>query len=310
MLLCRFSTVITLADEPAQGTILEVQVISDVSSAVAFYQVPLNLENNAINQDASNFTLGSIRNHYQSIGQNLRTIQGPIDGANNTRDLGNILIYGDNIVQHSAPLSLAGTFLRRQQFEVVSAIEFNSREYQKFKARLMDLASKGDFVNLMPTQILDDVILQMGLGRNDISPFYWSDMLPYGENYVETTYTFSPISTNVFDIVRTYDYTSSNYQGMNVYVNDSILTRGTQYAVSPDSATITVNIPLQIGDRIAIREYAKDQVSNPDFFKDLNIDFDYGTYDERLSIVNNLKNYVSNENNFRINNPNALDDGY
>lgn len=59
-----------------------------------------------------------------------------------------------------------------------------------------------------------------------------------------------------------------------------------------------------------IREKARDQVGNPDFFKDLNIDFDYDSYDERLSIINNLKNYVSNENNFRINNPNALDDGY
>lgn len=49
-----------------------------------------------------------------------------------------------------------------------------------------------------------------------------------------------------------------------------------------------------------IREKARDQVGNPDFFKDLNIDFDYGTYDERLSIINKLK---INENNFRINNP-------
>ncbi len=250
------STVIDLSSPPVTGTIIEVQAISNRASAVAFYQVPLNLENNAINQDAAAFTLGSIRNHYQSIGQNLRTIQGPIDGANNTRDLGNILIYGDNIVQHSAPLSLAGTFLRQPQFEVVAAIEFNSREYQKFKARMMNLAAQGDFINSTPTQVLDDVIIQMGLGRNNVSPFYWSDMMPSGENYTSTVYVYSPISTSVFDTVQTYDYTSSNYQGMNVYLNGIILVRGSQYTVVVDSATIDISVPLAVGDRIEIREFA------------------------------------------------------
>jgi hypothetical protein len=250
------STVIDLSSPPAVGTIIEVQAISNRASAVAFYQVPLNLENNAINQDAAAFTLGSIRNHYQSIGQNLRNIQGPIDGANNTRDLGNILIYGDNIVQHSAPLSLAGTFLRQPQFEVVAAIEFNSREYQKFKARMMNLAAQGDFINSTPTQVLDDVIIQMGLGRNNVSPFYWSDMMPSGENYTSTVYVYSPISTSVFDTVQTYDYTSSNYKGMNVYLNGRILVRGYEYTVGIDSATIDISVPLAVGDQIEIREFS------------------------------------------------------
>jgi len=250
------NTVIDLSSPPATGTIIEVQAISNLASAVAFYQVPLNLENNAINQDAAAFTLGSIRNHYQSIGQNLRTIQGPIDGANNTRDLGNILIYGDNIVQHSAPLSLAGTFLRQPQFEVVAAIEFNSREYQKFKARMMNLAAQGDFINSTPTQVLDDVIIQMGLGRNNVSPFYWSDMMPSGENYTRTVYVYSPISTSVFDTVQTYDYTTSNYKGMNVYLNGRILVRGYEYTVGVDSATIDISVPLAVGDQIEIREFA------------------------------------------------------
>ncbi len=250
------STIINLVSPPPVGTIIEVQAISDRASAVAFYQVPLNLENNAINQDASSFTLGSIRNHYQTIGQNLRTIQGPIDGANNTRDLGNILVYGDNIVQHSAPLSLAGTLLRQPQFEVVSAIEFNSREYQKFKARMMNLAAQGDFINSTPSQILDNVIIQMALGRDDSSPFYWSDMMPSGENYTSTVYVYSAISTSVFDTVQTYDYTSSNYQGMNVYLNDRILVRGSEYTVSTDSATIDISLPLTVGDRVEIREFA------------------------------------------------------
>lgn len=250
------ATVITITDPPSVGTIIEVQVISDETSSVAYYQIPLNLENNPLNENSSSFTLGTIRTHYQSIGQNLRDITGAIDGANNTRDLGNILPYGSNIVQHSSPLALAGVFLRRQQYEVISAIEFNSREYQKYKALLLDLAGKGDFINNTPTQVLDSVMTEIAITKSDVSPFYWSDMVPFGQNYTETIYTFTAISTSTFDTVQTYNYTESNFLGMNVYLNGTILKRGYDYTVGVDSPTITISVDLVVGDIITIREFA------------------------------------------------------
>lgn len=250
------STVITLTDSPVIGEIIEVQAISDVASAVAFYQVPLNLENNPLNEDSSSFTLGTIRTHYQGIGQNLRTIQGPIDGANNTRDLGDILIYGDNIVQHSSPLTLAGSFLRRRQYEAAAAIQFNSNEYQKFKARLISLATNGDYVNNTPTQVLDAALDEISSTRTDISPFYWSDMLPHGGNYITTTYTYSVISTPTFPTQLTYDFTQSNYQALSVYLNGTLLQRGNDYTVAEDAANFTITTTLTVGDIIVVREYS------------------------------------------------------
>jgi phosphoserine phosphatase len=47
---------------------------------VAFYQVPINLENNPLNENASNLTLGTIRTHYDTIGQNLIGLTGKING--------------------------------------------------------------------------------------------------------------------------------------------------------------------------------------------------------------------------------------
>jgi hypothetical protein len=250
------ATQITLTTPPEVGTIIEVQAFSNTASSVAFYQVPANLENNSLNENSDSFTLGTIRTHYESIGQNLRDIQGPIVGANNTRDLGNILIYGDNIIQNSAPLALGGVFLRDRQFEIVAAIEFNSREYEKYKAQLLDLATKGDYINNTPTQVLDAVMSQIALGKSDISPFYWSDMLPAGQNYTETVYPITPISTNTFDTLQLYDYTESNYLGMLVYLNGTILTRGYDYEVISDSRTITVSAALAVGDTIVIREFS------------------------------------------------------
>jgi hypothetical protein len=90
------------------GDIIEIAAISDQVSAQGFYQVPINLENNPINANSETFTLGTVRSHYGTIGENLIALQGPINGPNNTRDLGNIIPYGLQILQQSSPLTLAG----------------------------------------------------------------------------------------------------------------------------------------------------------------------------------------------------------
>ena len=250
------NTVISLLNSVPTGTIIEVQVLSNTASAAGFYEVPLNLENNPLNQNSNSFTLGTIRTHYESIGQNLKTLVGPIIGSNNTRDLGDLIPYGDNIIQNSAPVALTGVFLREQQYELFNALRFNNQEYTKFKSLLLDLAAKGNFINLTPTEVLDAVLQEISLGRSDLSPFYWSDMIPCGETYTELTYTYTFTSDNVFDLTQIYSFTESNYQSVLVYLNGTLLIRGYDYTVSPDSPTVTINTSLSIGDVIKIREYS------------------------------------------------------
>ena len=249
------STTITFAVAPPMDSVIEIQALSNVASPTGFYQIPLNLENNSFNGNSTDFTLGSIRTHYDSIGQNLKNLVGPINGANNTRDLGDIGRYGTNIVQHSAPLVLPGVFLREKQYELFNSLTYNSQEYSKYKALLLDVAGRGDFVNSTPTQVLDSAIQDITLGRTELNPFYWSDMIPASETYTTLTYTYSPISTDVFEVGRIYNFDSSNFQSLLVYVNGNILTKGYEYTVSTESSTIVILTSLSIGDVITIREY-------------------------------------------------------
>lgn len=252
------STTITFVDglEPDTGAVIEVQVVSDVPTTSGYYQIPSNLENNAPNLDSRTFTLGGIRNHFDTIGQNLRALSGPVNGANNIRDLGNIIPYGTAIVQQSSPLMLPGVFLRSANFDVFESLQYNAREYTKYKSIMLDLAARGDFINLTPTQILDSVIEEISLGKTEAFPFYWSDMLPSGDTYTLRRVTVSPITTAVFDTSRIYDFNSSNFQSLLVYLNGALLTRNYDYTVSADSATLTVLRPLTFGDVVEIREYA------------------------------------------------------
>ena len=110
------------------GDIVEVLALSDQVSAVGFYQVPVNLENNPLNNNSAYFTLGTIRSHYDTIAQNLVNLTGSVNGANNSRDLGNIVPYGLNILQQSSPMTLAGYFLRKPEYDIFAALEYNNRQ--------------------------------------------------------------------------------------------------------------------------------------------------------------------------------------
>jgi hypothetical protein len=250
------TTTITLSQDYVPGTVIEVAVLSDQTSNVAFYQVPVNLQSNPLNGNSPNFTLGTVRQHYETICQNLNGLSGKINGPNNSRDLGNIVPYGQLILQQSSPLTLAGYFMRSEQYNIFGALSFNSREYEKFKAQVLDSVTQQTIYFETPSQILDTAIQNLVEGKIDSQPFYWSDMIPAGAVYSNTTYTVSFITTDTFDTVQVYDYESANYLGMNVYLNNVLLIRGRDYVVATDGPRITVLVNLSLGDVLTLQEYA------------------------------------------------------
>ena len=250
------TTTVTLNNTYTTNDIVEILVYSNQVSSVGFYEVPINLENNPFNGNSPQFTLGTVRQHYSTICQNLVDFSGTINGANNTRDLGNIVPYGQQILQQSSPLTLAGYFLRDANYDVFAAIDYNSREYIKYKNKLLNAVTQ---LNIQPGQsvssILDAAIQNITQTLTSNSPFYWSDMLPCGKNYTSNTTVVNPITRPTFNTIQTYNFTSSNYEGLLVYLNGVLLLRGSQYTVSVDAPKLTILVPLSVGDVVTINEY-------------------------------------------------------
>jgi len=247
------------------GDVVEVAVLSEQISDSGFYQVPINIENNPLNANSPTFTLGTIRGHYETICQNLLGLVGPIIGANNIRDLGNIIPYGLQILQQSSPLTLTGYFQRNTQFDIYAALEYNSREYIKFKSQLLETVTRNEYPNLSIAEILDSAVREITVGRTNLNPFYWSDMLPSGMQYTETATVVTNTTTLVFDTNQIYTYTSANYQGLLVYLTIPVpsqesvtvlLTRGVDYVVSSDAPKLTILTPLEYGSVVTIKEYS------------------------------------------------------
>jgi hypothetical protein len=252
---------------PDIDAIIEVQVLSNSASSVAFYTIPDNLESNAMNENSDSFTLGTIRTHYESICTNLENFSGKIHGANNIKDLGNVVPYGELILQHSAPLTVTTPFINERQFDYFRALDFNSSEYNKTKNKILDYVASNDWELKTSAQILDDSLLAINAGKTAFTPFYWTDAIPSGTTFETTTYTVSPITTYTFDTLNSYDFTSANYKGILVYltpkstgVQTQLVGDGIDYTVAADGPRITINsanITLAIGDIITINEYAE-----------------------------------------------------
>ena len=252
------TTTINLLTTYVPGELIEVSVLSNQVSVQGFYEVPINLSNNPLNSNSKQFTLGTIRNHYTSIAENLIDLSGPPIGANNTRDLGNIIPYGLQILQQSSPMPLTGYFMRDPNYDIFASLTYNSAEYIKFKSLLLNAVTMfgiADYNNWTVAELLDRSVAQVIAGRTNLNPFYWSDMLPTGTTFISNSYTVNPVTTNRFNTVQTYDYKQSNYLGLCVYVNNVLLKRDYDYVVSTEGPTLTITVPLIVGSVVTINEY-------------------------------------------------------
>ena len=250
-------TIITLTDTYLPTDVIEVLALSDQTSSVGFYQVPNNLQSNPLNANSPAFTLGTIRTHYESICENLLSLTGPVNGSNNSRDLGNIIPYGLEILQQSSPLTLAGYFMRSPSYNIFASLQYNSREYIKFKAQMLDAVLTQNNIAFKTTAtILDQAIADITLGKLDTQPFYWSDMIPQGVTSYSNTYTVGLTTTSTFDTEQVYNYTSANYLGLCVYLNNVILTRDRDYVVATNGPRLTIGVALAVGDTVTINEYS------------------------------------------------------
>ncbi|MFY8211948.1 MAG: hypothetical protein ACOVLB_04715, partial [Candidatus Nanopelagicus sp.] len=128
------STTVTLLANPLTTTPVQVLVYSDsVGTSNSYFTVPTNLSNNPFNAEMTLLSLGDIRGHYQSICVNSNQMKGIIFGPNNYRDLGNLVPFGNKIIQSSAPMPLTGAFLRNKNYSLIDALTFNGDEYIKYK---------------------------------------------------------------------------------------------------------------------------------------------------------------------------------
>ncbi len=236
---------------------IDILVYSDSISKLGFYQIPDNLNYNAQNLTLTYPTLGELRNHIGKLGENNLNFQGSFPGVSNLRDL-YISNEPGTMLQQSAPVSLATMFIDSGQYSFVDSLLNAQQEYTKFKNKFLNIASKSNqVVQSNPVSTCDYIMKQINAVKDKTFPWFYSDMIPYGDNKVTLEYTvFDPAQRN-YELTTVFSNQVLSNKAILVYINNIQLIYGQEYEflTTGPGVTILSSITLNVDDVITIVEY-------------------------------------------------------
>jgi len=236
---------------------IDILIYSTEKSNYGFYQVPDNLNYNSKNEILTSITLGSLRNHVQTLTQNTTKFYGAFPGNSNLRDI-SIVAQGGSILQQSAPVIYSGLFLNNPQYDFVNSVLTAQQEYTRFKNKFISLAGMTQFGNTLDyPAIVDSVIQQINQIKNDTFPWFYSDMIPYGENKNVIQYEILDILQKVYEITSIFSLDTPGNTAILVYLNDTQLIVGQDYTFSTTLPAIVLSdsLTVSVNDIIKIVEY-------------------------------------------------------
>jgi hypothetical protein len=232
-------------------------------SSLGFYEVPTNLAHNPLNVNFESLTLGQLRNHLATMASNHYGVVGDVLGSNNLRDL-DIKGWQGLILQHSSPVVLSSLFMINKELDSIRAIEFSQREYSKFKNRFLDTATKIQInINDIPASV-DAIMLEITQGKNEQSPWYGSDMVPYGNRLrIVTDIPVLNVRQRTYLIPNTFDPTVLQTRGVLIYLKDTstgairqlVRDKDVVFNTSASSITIADQVELTYTTYISVVDY-------------------------------------------------------
>ena len=219
-----------------------------------YYELPIGIQNNPLNQDMSEFTLGEVIDHVNSIIDNLQDrFVGTFPGDNNLRDLGNVTVYGTKFVQHSSPGSLALYHVASESNNIVRALEKARDDYGKFKRSFLATAENIG-IETDTVSMVDAILKKMISNKSKLSPYYFSDMVPFGGKKI-SAYSIVNTGIKTYPLSNIYSNSVLSNKAVLVYYNGSQLLYSRDYTFTSDGY-VDLLIDLEIGqDNLIIHEY-------------------------------------------------------
>ena len=237
---------------------IDILVYSNQVSNLGNYQVPDSLNLNAQNTVLNNITLGELRNHLGMMTRTSTRFSGTYPGSSNIRDI-SITSSKGSVLQQSSPVTYASMFLLNDNYNFVSAVYNAQQEYTRFKNKFLTIAAQSGRIDTINARTATDLILkQINQVKNKTFPWYYSDMVPYGDNKKTINYTIFDPAQKQYEITTTYTNNSPSNKAVLVYLNNAQLTFGSDYSfLTTGPAVVIANtVTLNVDDILTIVEYA------------------------------------------------------
>ena len=244
---------IVLATDITLTDVLTIKAFaSQPINANGYYEIPVNLQNNPLNNSMADFTLGEVIDHVNSIVENTDAFKGSFPGANNLRDLGNVSKFGTKFVQHSGPASLSLYHITSTSNNIIKALEKSREDYGSFKRNFITVAENLG-IDTATKKFVDLILLEINKDKPNTSPYYFSDMIPFS-SAKRNDYTVIDYRIKTYPLSSVFNLDSLSNKAVGVYVNDVQILYGIDYTFN-SSGFVVINSTLANNDIVTIYEY-------------------------------------------------------
>jgi len=244
----------------SQNDVISIKIIDNIEPDQGYYEIPLGLEKNPLNQEITSFTLGQAIDHVESSLEFDREFVGSIPGSSNLRDLSNYQSKTTRFIKHGGVSALPIVFLCNKDQNLIKALKYAKQEYTRFKNNFIETATSLNFDG-NTADFVDEIVNQLSKTKTVDSPFIDSDMIGSGA-YTSLDYTVDDEGIKTFALSENFDLDTLSNRAVYVYLNDNQLLHGAEYTFDSTFGFITINKDLSRGDQLQIREYVSTTFSH------------------------------------------------
>ncbi len=220
-----------------------------------YYETPINLVNNPINQFPISLSYAEINDHLNSILLNASKDMQLTINDSNLRDIADLDKYGRRFVQHDGLVSMVGALLANKEYNLINALRWASLEYQRYKTLILQKFVELDGYTSV-AEALDRIVLDISKNKTNESVFYYSDMLPYGLNKRDYTYTVKDQNIKAYAYgSEIFDRYAFGRKAVLVYLNGEQLVIDKDYTFDTTNPLVRFSSTLSVGDNILIRVF-------------------------------------------------------
>ena len=234
------------------GQVIKIKTHSSSAKVNGHYEFPHNLERNPLNEDITEFTLGEVIDHVDTMIEDIQGFSGEYPGRSNLRDVGETDQFGKRFVKHSGPINIPLYHITNKEFNIVKALRYSKNEYSRFKRKFLETANSLGYDGPIK-QHVDKILNEINKEKIKSEPFYFSDMLGYGDANV-IKYTVVDARTTTYPITSPFNLTDLSARSINIYLNGIQLEYGLDYTFNSDGYAVITASKVE-DDIIEIYEY-------------------------------------------------------
>ena len=238
---------------------VSIKLVDEVIPDQGYYEIPIGLENNPLNENLTSFTLGQAIDHVRSGLEFNETFLGSLPGSSNLRDLSDYQSHTKRFLKHSGISAISTALLADKEINIIKSLQYAKKQYQVFKDNFIKKAIELPY-NDSIKDFVDDIVADISRTKSNDSPFADSDMIGTGA-FSSIYYTVEDVGIKTFSLSDKFDLVTLSRRAKYVYLNDSQLLNDVDYTFDSNFGYITVLRTLQEGDRIEIREYVSTATS-------------------------------------------------